>query len=379
MNIDSTVLGLNAILTLGIGSIILYNLRIKKIKRHAFYYFWSIGFILYGIQIVLREIFGPTVPIILLVITAFTLFLAGIWSLNRSKPIMYLTFSIYGLSMIIAYFYYSGIIQLTSSFILGTTINFIPVTLAIIYHRSIFGKTVDKLALGWICLYISNVLIWDHQWTLNIFAIVFKFVIFLGIMDYDFLIIAQKVLRNHTQPPPTHTNFESEGTFKLISITNSQSQNTIIEWVNKKANENIKNDKTTYIFCFQDTIPYKELWRIKWINPKKVVILLFSSSAEKIKDEFEIFPMDLAHIGAATTEIINNCTKNNKKATIIFLDLSVIIHLFGPRSIYNMLLNKMGSLRESQVELFGFIHPETHNDPSIFSLFKSISDETMEG
>ena len=378
MNIDNIALILNTGLTIGLGITVSYYIIIKKLKRHIFYYLWSLGFILYGIQIGIRDLFGTTFPGTILVITAFTLFLAGIWSLNRSKPLMYLTFTIYGASIIMAYLYFSGILELTQSLTLGATINFFPVTIAIIYHRSIFGRTVDKLAIGWISLYLSNILIWEQQWTLNIFAIFFKLVIFLGIIEYDFLIITQKILKNHSKLTPLYTSFENEGGLKLVTLNHTQSKKKIIEWVNKKANENIQKDTSTYIFCFQDTIPYKDLWRIKWINPEKVVVFLFSSSAEKIKDEFEIFPMDLAHIGAATTEIINKCKKHNKKCTIIFLDLSILIHLFGTNSIYTLLLNKMGSLRENQVELFGLMHPETHQ-ASIVSLFKSISDETMEG
>ena len=90
-------------MTIGIGSIILYNLRLRKLKTHNFYYFWSGGFILYGVQIAIRDFIGTTFGGTVLVITAFSLFLGGIWSLNRSKPLMFLTFFIYFISLVMSY------------------------------------------------------------------------------------------------------------------------------------------------------------------------------------------------------------------------------------------------------------------------------------
>lgn len=372
------VLVLNSFITVFIGCLIGYNLVIKKLNRHTFYYFWALGFILYGIQIGIRNIIGITFEGTLLVITAFSFFLAGIWSLQKKIVIMFLTFSIYIVSIIMAYLYFSGYIQLGSSLALGATLNMVPVVIAIIYHRSIFGRTVDKLALGWIILLLSNILFWDHQWTLNIIASVLKIVILFGILEYDFIIIGQKISRNHSQLAPIHSSYENGGTFRLVLLNSSKPKNRIIEWVNKKTKENVANNITTYVFCFQDIISYKELWRIKWLDPNQISIFLFSSSANVVEKEFEIFPIDLAHIGLALTELIRKSKKTNKKYSIIFLDLSVLIHLFGEMAVYKMLLDKMGSLRESQIELFGIFHPETHKDPTIFSLFKNISDDSMD-
>ena len=51
--------------------------------------------------------------------------------------------------------------------------------------------------------------------------------------------------------------------------------------------------------------------------------------------------------------------------------------MFEPYPIYNMLLNKMGALREKGVELVAFINLDTHVDKSIISLFADIADEVV--
>ncbi len=370
---------LNALVTGAVGGVILYNLVIRKLDRHPFYYAWSLGFILYGVQIAFRAFFGNTLLGTIWVITAFALFLGGIWSLSRSKLLMYSTFSIYFLSIIIALFFFRGTIQFTHSITVGLTVNFVPVAIAMLYHRAIFGRTVDKLVLGWFSLYLSNMLLFETGWILDVFAIFFKFIILLGIMDYDFIIITDKIRRRQSSTfTPSHTSFEREGGLKLVISNHAPSQKRKIDWITAKAHENIKKGISTYIFSFQDVIPHKELWRIKWFDPKNIFIYLFSSSAERVKTEFVIFPMGLAQIGAVTSEVVKKYTNSDKGCTIIFLDISILTHYFGINRVYEMILNKLGSIRENKVELFALIHPETHSEASTVSLFKSIADEVIQ-
>lgn len=113
--------------------------------------------------------------------------------------------------------------------------------------------------------------------------------------------------------------------------------------------------------------------------PKKVVIVvsLVEKSVEKAKKEFTVLPMGITQIGAALYEVIKRHSNTKKRSTVIFTDLSLLIHSFGVYPVYNMLLNKMGALREEGADLFAFLHPDTHSDSSVVSLFTNIADETI--
>ena len=127
----------------------------------------------------------------------------------------------------------------------------------------------------------------------------------------------------------------------------------------------------------------KYLRKLKWINPERVFIFLFSSSILREKHEFTILQMGLSQIGATLSEIIKKCTEDQKKyksiqkCTIIFDNVSLLIHSFGVYPVYNLLLNKLGALRANQIELYTILQPDTHKDQTVPTLFKSISDENI--
>jgi hypothetical protein len=88
--------------------------------------------------------------------------------------------------------------------------------------------------------------------------------------------------------------------------------------------------------------------------------------------------MGKAQVGAALSELIKEHLNSQKCCMVFLMDLSLLIHTFGILPCYNMLLSKMGSLREAGVNLFTFFHPETHSDKSVFPLFRNIADEVIE-
>ncbi len=82
-------------------------------------------------------------------------------------------------------------------------------------------------------------------------------------------------------------------------------------------------------------------------------------------------------MGATLFELIRKYYNVEEGCVVIFTDLSVLIHSFNVDDVFNMLLEKMGSLREAGVTLYAFFHPETHGDPAIANLFKNISDSVL--
>jgi hypothetical protein len=378
LTIDILLLISNAIITWICGGVILYKVILKQLERHPFYYAWILGFFLYGMQLIFRAYAVPDFIQVVPLFFSFLFFVFGIWTLSRKKKFIYIIATIYFVLFVNIWYLLSSNIQTTNSLIIGGTLTYLPVAVGVLYHRYIFGRNVDKLALGWFLLYFSNILLWGMGWIIDAFAIISKIIIFLGIIDYEFIITTEKIRREWlTRRPPIHTWPEKEGLLKLVQFNSYSDRSKEIDWIMREIQEKIKNDEYIYVFSFQDTIPHGELRRIKWIFPKKVFIFLFSTSTERAKKEFTILPFGLTQIGATLSEVIKKHEDSSRHCTVFFTDLSLLIHVLGTYPCYNLLLNKMGSLREAGVELVALFHSKTHNDRSVVSLFESIADEVI--
>jgi hypothetical protein len=114
-----------------------------------------------------------------------------------------------------------------------------------------------------------------------------------------------------------------------------------------------------------------------WLNPDRVNVLMFSSSAEETKKEFIVLPAGLHEIGASIHEILKRSISQSKGCMIIISSVSELIHVFGASSSYQMLLQKRGALRESHSSIYGLFHTETH-DESTTAMFRRLSDSTSE-
>ncbi len=260
--------------------------------------------------------------------------------------------------------------------IIGYTVIFLFVVVAIFQHRILFGKSANLLAIGWTLLFLINVLLQNLGWITDAFAVTAKIIILFGVLDYDFVVIADRAQERRFPAP--EAGYGIEGSLKLL-ISSENSNATLREgnWIKKKASENVKEGIETIVFAFQDVFPHQELRAINWVNPEKVSVYLFSSSAQKVKSEFIVLPMGLAQIGFALSQATSQCQKTDKGCTVVFLHLSLLIQVFGAEAVYNMLLNKMGYIRENGITLYAVFYPTMHSDPSIVSLFTRLADESI--
>jgi hypothetical protein len=386
LDINFLFLNLNAIVTYFLGFTIFYFIRIGRVGKHLFYYTWSLGFVLYATQMVVRanNLF-PIIPTsILLMIPALILFLSGLWSLSKGKGFMYIVF-LTPISFITLIILYSvNILPLELAMIFGQTLIFLPIFIGVLHQRIMFGRNVDKFALGWLMLFISNLLLFDKGWLGDFFGITSKLIILAGTLDYDFVILSERVQKNiSSKLPPIYTGGYPEGGLKLVIQNVLSNNNKNIKWIFKKVEENTVNDLYTYFFAFQNVTFHEYLRKLKWINPGRVFVFLFSSSTLKESDEFTILQMGISQIGATLSEIIKNYAEtkqessSDQKCIVIFDNLSLLIHSFGVYPVYNLLLDKMGILRANRVELFAILQPDTHKDESVTALFKSIADEVI--
>jgi len=376
MNIDinSLFLIINSIVTCSCGGILAYFIYDRTVENHLFYYAWSVGFILYGIEIIVKSLnllFGSV-----LMLLAFLTFSCGLWSLSRKKAIVGLLIAIYCflIALLPGTLTKDLLTAEPASAFFAFLCFYLPITLMIIYHRAMFGGLTDRFTLGWLFLLLVNIFLFQKGWIADVFAIFAKSTLLLGIIDHNFIILTQRV-REELAPHrlPINTGYEKEGGLKLVMSRSEQLPLIkISEWARRRVEKNAKQGVKTSLVVLQNVIPHDILRRIAWINPDRVHVFVFSQNPSG-REEFTTLKMGITEIGATLTEITKKYAKEESKGEVILVDLSILIHTFGVHETYNLILNKMGTLRSYGVPLVAVFHPETH-EKSVISLFKTITD-----
>jgi NADH:ubiquinone oxidoreductase subunit K len=385
MDVDAVFLFANAVATLACGGTIVYLLYATKLKKHFLFYFWALAFFLYGAEITLRALstIGAipfyTEAIGVLLYSAFLLFPIGLWSLSHRREIVYILIPVYIIDAIFYGLVISGLLPQQDAFVSIQFFFYLPIIVTLLDHRYIFGKSLDKIAIGWLLLFIINLIMPDSSWildTLNIFA---KAVILWGITEYDFVILVKNIRERMIQRASfSTTEFKKEGVFEIVKYSSSKGSQENVEWIKRKIGENISQDVKSYVFCFQDTIQHHMLRSLKAMGPEKVSILLFSSNSAHKDNDFVVLPMGLTEVGAALSEITQSNLNSQNGCTVFLSNFSLLIHTFGAYPCYNMILSKIGEIRRANVEVIAFVSPETHKDKSVIPLFTNISDKTTE-
>lgn len=284
MNMDLNLLLLfaNGIFTCFCGLTVLNYIASKKIEKHLFYYAWALGFVLYGVQIIIRALSFPFFISATFMFLAVILFLGGTWSLTHKRRLLYMFILNYIALSLIGAFYLLNVVLYDTALPLANSFWPLIILVSVLYNRVIFGKSADKFSLGWALLLLSNAILWGSEW-IDLFAIFAKFIILWGIMDYDFVIVTERVRKGlNPQLPPINTGVGKEGGLKLI-INASPSITTMENWTYRKARENAERDVRTYIFSFQDVISHSALRKMKWIKPEKSLSSFFPAVAKRRK------------------------------------------------------------------------------------------------
>ena len=357
---------LNGTVTSILGALIIYLILVRRLEKHIFYFSWAFGFMAYGIEILLRDHIGEFF-LLSIGTLMYSLLALGAWGLSTRKILL-------ATPVIIIL----GFLWLTGSFPMELAVAFFFgfISLGVIYNRAVFGGILDKLVLGWFFLLLVNFFLWE-QWIIDIFAIFAKIVLFLGILDQEFISVAEKIRISTQRYPSISPGVGEEGGVNLIIPTSDSSVESEVKWMEGRIQESVNRGLDTYIFSFQDLPSHTDLRRMRWINPERVFVFLFSSSSQRAKAEFTVFKMDITEIGATLFELTRKYSHTGGGCVVIFTDLSVLIHSFSVDDVFNMLLEKLGSLREAGVSLYAFFHPETHSDPAVARLFENISDSVL--
>jgi len=171
----------NSFFTIGIG-LMLACIYLRKRTRFISLLAWSVAFIIYGFEILLRVWYGwSNIEVFTLSIMFGVPLILGTSNLIQQNKIYAIVILI---SLPVATFLFPSNWRMFCAFAFFGTM-----TIAVIQLRLSVGKIADRFVIGWMTLFISNVLfivILNLEWIADLFAIPAKMLLAAGMLDQRF-------------------------------------------------------------------------------------------------------------------------------------------------------------------------------------------------
>lgn len=371
---------LNGLITLSLFPI-LYSIY-RKTKRH-FYLLWGTGFLLYGVNIIIRTglVYFNTsslrAEIFAFMFTLFgiALILTGIGDLiHRARTMLLASL---GIPLLIVMLYYT-----TQQHLLGLLIASLPwlfTCVSLLFIRVRYSSSLDLFVVGWVILTLSNVgaLFGVMELTyVEMMAIFGKVVILFGVLNSGFTFLAddfRRFLIGGVRQPYS----DQLGDKFVLFNSKSGNRSNEVKWVKERVVENSLKDIRTIIISTYDLITLADMmagngedgnmYFVRMIQGGKSVFHDFGERIMVIND-------DLNDLDILFTDIINFTNMRKITAQIILYNLSALIHTHGWKRVYTFLLSNMSLLKESNVYLYSLYYPKTHEVESDIAKFEKLAD-----
>jgi hypothetical protein len=371
------VRSINGLITIGFF-VLLYKIY-KKTKK-KFYLFWAFGFLFYGANIISRigldPQYGMIIPLLLFLIGSVFI-LAGIGELiNRTKEMVISTL-ILPMAMIV--------LTLTSGpEALGWGIMILPyllISMSLLMIRVNYPSSLDLLILGWINLLLVNVAyalnLMDSTYV-DIMAIFGKIVIYRGMTDPRFSLLADDLKRYLISGYPTVYSESGPGSFNLVGNGSNQKTKEI-KWIIDKVRDNsLKGIRTILITTYDLITPQdlrtsgldESLYVVRMLQGGRGALNMFEEHIMTIND-------DLDQLRILFSDIINYSNEKKINCEIIMFTLSNLIHTHGWKRVYTFIISQITELKSSKVQVYGFYYPETHENSADVTKFEKLSDKII--
>lgn len=375
---------LNGLFTLSFFPL-LYSIYRKTQRR--FYLLWGTGFLLYGVNIIIRtsllyfnisslraEIFA-----FMFTLSGFVFIITGIGDLiYRARTMLLASLSI---PLMIVVLYYT-----TQPYLLGLLVASIPwiftcVSLLIIRVR--YSSSLDLFVVGWAILSFSNVgslFGVMEMFYVEVMAIFGKVVILFGVLYPRFTFLADDLRRFLIAGVPQQYSDPLGETFVLFNSKSGKRGNEV-KWIKERISENSLKDIRTILISTYDLIIPADIMT----NPNEKDNMYFVRMIQGGKSAFQDFGErimvindDMNDLDILFTDIINFTKERKITAQIILYNLSVLIHTHGWKRVYTFLLSKMFMLKESSVYLYSIYYPKTHELESEIAKFEKLADLVKE-
>lgn len=369
---------INGILTISFSP---YLLKIYLETDRRFYLNWAAGFLLLGLKIILRSLsqfycdsFGILCPssFFILQITGLSLLVAGIGELmDQYKPTLLLLGVMDALMLVLFLFLDLDMIIMISTIGLYSFISFM-----LPYMRREYALSLNKFIAGWGMLFLVNILrplSMVNPALLEVVAISGKILIFYAMTQTGFKYLAEDISQ-YIAPKEGGGTHEKAGNPVTLLESNAHKQKEL-EYIAREIKHNSERGIRSVVISTYDLIMPEELMRyglerddfyiIRMLIGEKGTGFNFEENQSVIRD-------DLNELDFIVRDIIEYTNKNKISLEIYFYNLSSLIHIHGEKRIYSFMISKIPIIKNSNLSLQIFLHPQTHEDESTISLFRSI-------
>ena len=372
----------NGAVTIAIASLLLSIFR--KTNRR-FYLYWGIGYVLYGVNIIIRML-TPTelgvsflgVIAFLFLMLGFAMMVAGIGELvDRTR-----TFLVSSLSIILI-----PLIQFTLDrewvplvMILGLA-PYLFMVLSLIVIDWKFGVEVKLQIAGWLNLFFINLgfitEIVDPGFT-DLTSIVAKIVIYLGMTQPKFSFLADDLRMFLIGGVPEEYTNRVEGRLTMLSQSNTGKEKDV-QWIRERLLNNSKKGIRTLLISMYDLITpddiinkdaVDELYFVRVLPGNRSILRTFEDRIMSIND-------DLNQMDILFSDVISYSNERTIPCEIILYTLSHLIHIHGWRRVYSFITSKNPVIKSSQVQFTCFYDSRSHEDRSEIIKFENLADSMV--
>lgn len=355
--------------------------------QRRFYLLWGVGFLLYGVNIFIRAALpflglggsiNAQIFSFVFVLTGFILIITGIGELIDKARLTFIASMGMPLMLMILYF-------TTRQYDLGRAISLLPyvfISLSLLVIRSKYTSALDLLTIGWGILLLDNVgLAIDaiNETLVEVFAIFGKLVIFLGMTSPRFSFLVNDLRKFLIAGLPSVYNDSPSYRMTLID-SRCESKDKEIGWIRHKAKENSTRAYRTILISTYDLIVSSDLKEVE-INEEDIYLVRMLTGGRGTLNVFEGHTMtindDVNELDILFTEIIKFSENRKIRCEIILYNLSALIHTHGWKRVYSFLLSKIQQIKGSEVHIYAFYYPKTHENAADILKFEKIFDNIV--
>jgi hypothetical protein len=372
----------NGLITAGFSP---FLIKIYQQNKKKFYLYWGAGFLLYGINIIIRafinsEQTSPT-PILWAAfacyMSGFTLIITGNGRLLGNTK-MWLASSAAIILIPITVYLLSGPAALGWA---ATLSPYFLTSISLYFIKRRYPVSLDTFILGWLTLFAVNLTIplnLIRPDYVEILAIIAKIIIFLGMISPKFSLIEADVKRFLISG--FSKEYPIEGGDHLILINpGKKMRSEEIKWIKEKLKENSENGVRTILISLYDLITPSDIGSEGHGEDLYIVRMKLGGNhdVQVFKDNVTTINDDWSQFNFFLTDVIAYSSERNLRCDIILYSLSWIIHSHGWKQVYSQFITMASKLKGSRVKLYCFYYPETHSNRAEIVVFEKIADRII--
>jgi hypothetical protein len=358
--------------------------RVYKKTQRRFYLYWGVGFVLYGLNILMRIGEGPSINQWLagfFLLGGFICMIGGIADLLNRVNLFYVVLILPAALLVLLVTPDPELLLVER---LGWVIGILPyliIFLSFLLIQLNYASTIDLMLVGWGILLLVNIA-WAFNameaYFVDIMAIFAKIVIFVGMIKPSFSLLVDDLKEFLISGNPTAYVTEVKGGVTLMST--GVERGAAMDWIVDKVRDNSLKGIRTILISTYDLISTNDLSSRK-IDDKIYFVRMNAGgrSAKKIFEEnLMLIDDDLNILELLFTDVVTYSNDRKLNCDITLYSISSLIHNHGWRRVYSFLLSNMTQFKSSRVRLFLFYLPETHDDESEVKKFEAIADNIIE-